>query len=101
MKTLEYVKEHFGEFETDEFFDHRFTKRFLDFIPVTEFEKYGFRYCGEDEHVIKDWTEENIIAQLKKDCAFSRNLSFHRCLEFLNQWSLIGKEKALILVRIK
>lgn len=70
MKTLEYVKEHLGEFETDDFCDHRFTKRFLDFVPVTEFEKYGFQYCGEGEHVVKDWTEENIIAQLKEDCAF-------------------------------
>ena len=43
MKTLEYVKEHYNEFEADNFLDQRWTKRFLDFLPAEEWEKYGFR----------------------------------------------------------
>ena len=70
MVELNYVKEHIDEFEEDKFIDGRFTKRFIDFIPVSEWEKFGFRYTGEDELVPKEWTEENILAQLKKDVEF-------------------------------
>lgn len=71
MKTLEYVKNNIGEFEHDNFLDRRFTKRFLDFLPVDEWEKFGFRYVGEDEPPKpKKWTEENILKQLKDDVMF-------------------------------
>ena len=43
MKTLEYVKEHHDEFEEDIFLDRRWTKRFLNFLPYTEWEEYGFK----------------------------------------------------------
>ena len=32
-KQLEYVKEHYDEFEDDIFLDFRWTKRFLNFLP--------------------------------------------------------------------
>ncbi len=71
MKSLEYVKTHINEFEEDDFLDMRWTKRFLDFIPVSEWEEYGFKYNGNpDEVVVKEWTEENILAQLKSDVEF-------------------------------
>ena len=72
MKTLEYVKEHIDEIEQDGFFDRRWTKRFLDFLPVEEWEEYGFKYTGEDKGVSKpkEWTEENVLAQLKEDVEF-------------------------------
>lgn len=70
MYDINYVKEHFDEFEKDTFFDRRFTKRFLDFIPTEEYEKYGFEYTGEEELVPKEWTEENILEQLKRDVEF-------------------------------
>lgn len=75
MKTLEYVKEHIDEIEQDKFIDRRFTKRFLDFLPVEEWEKCGFKYTGEEDEDDepphpKEWTEENILAQLKKDVEF-------------------------------
>lgn len=70
MKTLEYVKEHIDEFEEDDFLDRRFTKRFTDFLPEEECEKYGFIYTGDEPYVMKEWTEENILAQLKKDVEF-------------------------------
>ena len=70
MKTLDYVKNHIGEFEEDYIFDRRFTKRFIDFLPVEEWEQFGFGYRGEDPYVPKEWTEENILAQLKRDVEF-------------------------------
>jgi hypothetical protein len=70
MYDINYVKEHFDEFEEDTFFDRRFTKRFLDFVPTEEYEKYGFKYTGEEELVPKEWTKENILEQLKKDVEF-------------------------------
>ena len=70
MKSLEYVKEHIAEIEQDNFIDNRFTKRFLDFIPVEEWEEYGFQFTGETLLQVKEWTEENILAQLKEDVKF-------------------------------
>lgn len=72
MKTLEYVKNHIGEFERDDFLDKRFTRRFLDFIEESEWEKFGFRRtCDyEKQHKPKAWTEENILSQLKSDVDF-------------------------------
>lgn len=71
MKTLDYVKEHIHEIEQDDFLDRRFTNRLLDFLPLEEFEKFGFDYVGTDEHVAKEWTEENILAQLRDDTEFA------------------------------
>lgn len=71
MKTLDYVKEHIGEIEQDHFIDQRFTKRFLDFLPITEWGKYGYEYTGEGEYTPKEWTEANILQQLKSDTEFA------------------------------
>ena len=71
MKTLEWVKEHIDEVEQDHFLDHRFTQRFLDFLPVDEWSEYGFGYSGEGEPEVKEWTEENVLAQLKSDVEFA------------------------------
>ncbi len=93
MYDINYVKEHFDEFEEDTFFDRRFTKRFLDFVPVEEYEKYGFKYTGEEELVPKEWTEENILEQLKKDVEFGyekavdeRGISSELMAMVVNAW---------------
>lgn len=70
MKSLEYVKTHIEEFEEDDFFDRRFTKRFVDFLPVEEWKKFGFQYVGNEPRTPKEWTEENVLAQLKRDVEF-------------------------------
>lgn len=77
MKTLEWVKEHIDEVEQDHFLDHRFTQRFLDFLPVDEWSEYGFSYSGEGEPEEKEWTEENVLAQLKRDVEFAIVKSTH------------------------
>ena len=70
MKTLDYVKNHIGEFEEDDILDRRFTKRFIEFLPVEELEQFGFKYTGTEPLIPKEWTEENVLAQLKDDVEF-------------------------------
>lgn len=71
MKTLEYVKNHIDEFERDNLCDRRFTRRFLDFIDASEYEKFGFKLIeGAKPEKAKEWTEENILTQLNADVAF-------------------------------
>lgn len=96
MKSLEWVKEHFNEVEHDDFCDHRFTKRFLDYVPTDEYNKYGFRYTGEDKYEVKEWTEEHILAQLKDDCEFGiekatnhRGISASLMYDVCRSWCLI------------
>lgn len=93
MYDINYVKEHFYEFEEDTFFDRRFTKRFLDFVPTEEYEKYGFKHTGEEELIPKQWTEENILEQLKKDVEFGyekavneRGISSELMAMVVNAW---------------
>lgn len=93
MKSLEYVKEHYKEFEEDDFLDMRWTKRFLDFLPVEEWEKYGFKYTGEEPLEVKEWTEENILKQLEDDVRFGyekavgeRGISSELMAMVVNAW---------------
>lgn len=96
MKSLDYVKEHIDEIEQDHFFDHRFTKRLMDFLPVTEWEKFGFRYTGTEPYEPKDWTEENVIEQLKRDLSFAidkstnhRGISAGLMFDVLKAWCIV------------
>ena len=97
MKTLKYVKEHIDEIEQDDFLDKRFTKRFVDFLPVEEWKKYGFEYTGEDEPPKPiEWTEENILAQLKEDVEFGiekasnhRGISASLMYEVCKAWCIV------------
>lgn len=96
MKTLEWVKEHIDEVEQDNFLDHRFTKRFLDFLPVDEWSEYGFGYSGEGEPEVKEWTEENVLAQLKSDVEFAiekstnhRGISASLMNDVLKAWCIV------------
>lgn len=93
MKTLEYVKTHLDEFEEDTFLDRRFTKRFIDFLPLDEWEEFGFSYTGEEKFEEKEWTEENVLAQLKRDVMFGhekaedeRGISSELMAMVVNAW---------------
>ena len=71
MKTLDYVKNNINEFERDNLFDRRFTARLLSFIDESEWKKFGFQLKeGAKAKKPKDWTEENVLSQLKTDVAF-------------------------------
>lgn len=93
MYDIDYVKEHFDEFEEDTFFDRRFTKRFIEFLPLEEWEQYNFSYIGEGEYIQKEWTEENILKQLKEDVEFGyskaedeRGISSELMAMVVNTW---------------
>ena len=93
MKSLEYVKEHYKEFEEDTFLDKRWTKRFLNFLPVEKWEEYGFKYTGEEPFEVKEWTEENILKQLEDDVRFGyekavgeRGISSELMAMVVNAW---------------
>lgn len=96
MKTLAYIKEHINEIEQDYFLDSRFTKRLLDFIPVEEWEAFGFKFTGEDVPQPKEWTEENVLKQLKKDVKFAiEKAEYHRGIsaslmnDVLRSWCIV------------
>lgn len=94
MKTLKYVKEHYDEFEEDTFLDRRWTKRFIDFLPADEWNKYGFSLKeGAEPPTTKEWTEENILNQLKADVEFGyekaideRGISSELMAMVVNSW---------------
>ena len=104
MLSLEYVKEHISEIEFDDYIgERRFTKRFVDFLPTSEWGKFGYGYKGEEEYIPKEWTEENIIAQLKADLDFAiekainhRGISSSLMYDVLKSWCIVlenGLEK--------
>lgn len=93
MYDIDYVKEHIDEFEEDDFLDRRFTKRFIDFIQTAEWERFGFKYTGSEEIKPKEWTEENVLAQLKSDVEFGfekavneRGISSELMAMVVNAW---------------
>lgn len=104
MLSIDYVKEHISEIEFENYIgERRFTKRFLDFLPTSEWEKFGYGYKGEEEYIPKEWTEENIIAQLKADLDFAiekatnhRGISSSLMYDVLKSWCIVlenGLEK--------
>lgn len=42
----------------------------MDFLPTSEWKKFGYMYTGKTEFIPKEWNEENILAQLKEDVEF-------------------------------
>ena len=96
MINTDYIKEHIDEFEEDHFIDRRFTKRFINFLPTSEWNKFGFEYISDEEFIPTDWTEENIIAQLKEDTEFGyekaingRGISSELMAMVVNTWCKI------------
>ena len=97
MLSLDYVKEHISEIELDNLLHQcRFTKRFVDFLPTSEWKKFGFEYQGKEEHIPKEWTEENVITQLKYDLDFAiekalgqRGISASLMNDVLRSWCIV------------
>ena len=93
MKSLEYVKTHIDEFEKYAWIDARFTKRLLDFLPISEWKRF-FRFTGEvNPRTPKEWTEKNILEQLRRDvefgwekCVDERGISSELMAGVVNAW---------------
>lgn len=72
MLTKDYVIEHYNDFESRPF--NRLGTRLAQFCTKEELKKLNI-FTDEsikewDDSKVKDWTEENIIEQLRKDVEF-------------------------------
>lgn len=70
MKTIEEIIENYSDYKT--LIQDRFGMRFSDFLTPEQAEKIGIRIKDEYKHEFpqKEWTEENVLAQLKEDVEF-------------------------------
>lgn len=70
MKTKEEILSNYSNWST--FLDDRFGSRLIQFLTEEEMAKIGFELKDEykGKHEAKEWTKENILAQLKEDVAF-------------------------------
>lgn len=72
MKTIDYIINNYKQFETS-IFDDRFGRRLCAFLTVDQMEMIGWCLKNEElraEHQVKEFTKENVIAQLKSDVEF-------------------------------
>lgn len=93
MLSLEYVKFHLNEFEQDEMLDSRFTKRLCKFLSAAEVKALGYEFGEGYVHTPKEWTEENVLNQLKDDVEFGyskavdqRGISCWLMYNVVNSW---------------
>ena len=70
MKTKEEILSNYSKWST--FLDDRFGARFIQFLTEEEMAQIGFELKDEykGKHEPKEWTKENILAQLKEDVEF-------------------------------
>lgn len=93
MKSIEEIIENYSEYEV--FLDDRFGARLCDFLTVEQAEQIGFKFKEEyvKEHKPLEWTEENILKQLKEDvdfgwekCRTKRGISSELMSEVVRRW---------------
>ncbi len=93
MKTIEEIIENYKDYEV--ILDDRFGKRLCDFLTVEQAERIGFKVKEGyvNEHKPKEWTEENVLAQLKEDvefgwekCQAERGISAELMSEVVRRW---------------
>lgn len=93
MKSIDEIIENYSDYET--FLDDRFGKRFCEFLTPEQAKKIGFEFIEEyaKDHKPKEWTEGNILAQLKEDvefgwekCQDERGISSELMAEVVRAW---------------
>lgn len=93
MKEINEILENYKEYEV--FLDDRFGARFSCFLTPEQMEKIGFSLNDEykDKYVPKEWTEENVVNQLKEDVLFGwekaydeRGISASLMYEVVKSW---------------
>lgn len=93
MKSIEEIIENYSEYEV--FLDDRFGVRFCEFLTAEQAEKIGYKFKKKyaKEHEPKEWTEENILAQLNEDvefgwakCQAERGISAELMSEVVRRW---------------
>jgi hypothetical protein len=88
-------------------FDRREFSRLLSFIPLEEWASLGYRRSEDpslkyEPHVIKEWSRDNVLAQLGEDLAFAfekalgrRGISSHSMYCVVKMWMWILEEPEL------
>ena len=93
MKSIEEILDNYSEYET--FLDDRFGRRFADFLTDEQMLKIGYEVKDEfkGKRKIKEWTEENVIAQLAEDlkfgwekCCNKRGISSDLMVDVVRAW---------------
>lgn len=94
MKKIKEILENYGDYEV--FLDDRFGVRFCQFLTVEEMNSIEFEYNDPEmanAHEPKEWTEENILTQLKEDVEFGwekacdeRGISSNLMYEVVKKW---------------
>lgn len=98
MKTIEEIVENYSKYELP--IDDRFGRRFAQFLTQEQGKKIGFvPKEGHEWPAPKEWTRENILAQLKDDVAFGfekalnqRGISSGLMFAVVLKWNMILEE---------
>lgn len=101
MKTQRYVLEAVRGGRKSECLDGRDYNRLTNFFPAKDWGVFGFKLKDGDEvYEPKDWTKQNIVAQLKKDVAFGfekaldqRGISSSFMYEVVKMWLWILEDE--------
>lgn len=96
MKTLQFIKDNYKS----QTLDGRDLSRLINFLPVEHWEHFGFKLVeGAEPPTPKEWTKENILAELKGDVAFGfekalnqRGISAGLMYEVVSMWNWILEE---------
>lgn len=94
MKTIEEILNNYSEYET--FMDDRFGMRLCEFLTTQQMAQIGYVYTNEEKMSSfrpREWTEENILEQLKDDVQFGwqkaqneRGISSSLMYEVVKAW---------------
>ena len=93
MKKIKEILENYDNYKI--YIDDRFGSRFIEFLTITEMESIGIKLKDEykENWQPKEWTEENIINQLKEDIKFGiekaedeRGISSSLMFEVVKSW---------------
>lgn len=94
MKTIKEILDNYKDYGT--FLEDRFGKRLCQFLTIEQMKQIGFEYNDIEKanaHHPKEWTEENILSQLKYDVEFGwekacdeRGISASLMFEVVQTW---------------
>lgn len=99
MKTIEEILNNYKEWET--FLDDRFGVRLCQFLTEEQMNSIGFSVNDEykGKHIVKEWTRENILEQLKSDVEFGfekaldqRGISSGLMFDVVRKWNKVLEE---------
>jgi len=100
MKTIEEILKNY-EKEWETFLDDRFGARLCQFLTEEQMESIGFSMKDEfkGQHIVKEWTRENILEQLKDDVDFGfekaldqRGISSGLMFDVVLKWNRVLEE---------